>query len=115
MTGPRVRAPARRPGSLGRLPARGAAGIEARDVGEHLGHRLEEALGDLTPERSGLVEELRERRVLDDRHVVLARLLADALREVVAALGHHLRRGPNFGPFIAPALGDEVMKGNLPK
>ena len=29
--------------------------------------------------------------------------------------GHHLRRGPNFGPFIAPALGDEVMKGNLPK
>ena len=29
--------------------------------------------------------------------------------------GHHLRRGPDFGPFIAPALGDEVMKGNLPK
>ncbi len=29
--------------------------------------------------------------------------------------GHHLRRGPNFGPFIAPALGDDVMKGNLPK
>ena len=29
--------------------------------------------------------------------------------------GHHLRRGPNFGPFIAPALGEDVMKGNLPK
>jgi NAD(P)-dependent dehydrogenase (short-subunit alcohol dehydrogenase family) len=29
--------------------------------------------------------------------------------------GHHLRRGPNFGPFIAPTLGDDVMKGNLPK
>ena len=29
--------------------------------------------------------------------------------------GHHLRRGPNFGPFIAPTLGDEVMKGNPPK
>ncbi len=29
--------------------------------------------------------------------------------------GHHLRRGPNFGPFIAPMLGDDVMKGNLPK
>ena len=28
--------------------------------------------------------------------------------------GHHLRRGPDFGPFIAPALGDEVMKGKLP-
>ena len=29
--------------------------------------------------------------------------------------GHHLRRGPDFGPFVAPALGDEAMKGNLPK
>lgn len=29
--------------------------------------------------------------------------------------GHHLRRGPDFGPFIGPALGDDVMKGNLPK
>lgn len=29
--------------------------------------------------------------------------------------GHHLRRGPNFGPFVAPALGEDVMKGNLPK
>jgi enoyl-[acyl-carrier-protein] reductase (NADH) len=29
--------------------------------------------------------------------------------------GHHLRRGPNFGPFIEPALGAEVMAGALPK
>lgn len=29
--------------------------------------------------------------------------------------GHHLRRGPNFGPFIAPHLGDDVMKGAAPK
>lgn len=29
--------------------------------------------------------------------------------------GHHLRRGPDFGPFIAPHLGEDVMKGNLPK
>ncbi len=28
--------------------------------------------------------------------------------------GHHLRRGPNFGPFIAPGLGEDVMKGKLP-
>jgi NAD(P)-dependent dehydrogenase (short-subunit alcohol dehydrogenase family) len=28
--------------------------------------------------------------------------------------GHHLRRGPNFGPFIEPALGKEVMAGKLP-
>lgn len=25
--------------------------------------------------------------------------------------GHHLRRGPDFGPFIAPVLGEEVMRG----
>jgi NAD(P)-dependent dehydrogenase (short-subunit alcohol dehydrogenase family) len=29
--------------------------------------------------------------------------------------GHDLRRGPNFGHFIAPALGDAVMRGHLPK
>jgi NAD(P)-dependent dehydrogenase (short-subunit alcohol dehydrogenase family) len=29
--------------------------------------------------------------------------------------GHHLRRGPNFSEFIAPALGDDVMKGHRPK
>ncbi len=29
--------------------------------------------------------------------------------------GHSLRRGPNFGPFIEPALGPEVMKGKLPE
>jgi NAD(P)-dependent dehydrogenase (short-subunit alcohol dehydrogenase family) len=28
--------------------------------------------------------------------------------------GHSLRRGPNFGPFIEPALGADVMKGKLP-
>jgi NAD(P)-dependent dehydrogenase (short-subunit alcohol dehydrogenase family) len=28
--------------------------------------------------------------------------------------GHHLRRGPNFGPFIEPALGREVMRGKRP-
>jgi NAD(P)-dependent dehydrogenase (short-subunit alcohol dehydrogenase family) len=28
--------------------------------------------------------------------------------------GHGLRRGPNFGHFIAPVLGDPVMRGNLP-
>ena len=28
--------------------------------------------------------------------------------------GHHLRRGPNFGEFIAPALGENVMKGHKP-
>jgi NAD(P)-dependent dehydrogenase (short-subunit alcohol dehydrogenase family) len=28
--------------------------------------------------------------------------------------GHHLRRGPNFGPFIEPALGREVMRGRRP-
>ena len=25
--------------------------------------------------------------------------------------GHHLRRGPNFGPFIEPALGADAMRG----
>ena len=29
--------------------------------------------------------------------------------------GHHLRRGPNFGPFLEPALGREVMEGKLPE
>ena len=29
--------------------------------------------------------------------------------------GHHLRRGPDFGPFVAAALGEEVMRGELPK
>lgn len=29
--------------------------------------------------------------------------------------GHHLRRGPDFSEFIAPALGDDVMKGHRPK
>jgi len=28
--------------------------------------------------------------------------------------GHHLRRGPDFGPFLEPALGREVMEGKLP-
>ena len=28
--------------------------------------------------------------------------------------GHHLRRGPDFGPFIEPALGREVMRGKRP-
>jgi len=28
--------------------------------------------------------------------------------------GHHLRRGPDFGPFLAPSLGEEVMKGARP-
>lgn len=28
--------------------------------------------------------------------------------------GHSLRRGPDFGPFIAPGLGDRVMSGRLP-
>jgi NAD(P)-dependent dehydrogenase (short-subunit alcohol dehydrogenase family) len=28
--------------------------------------------------------------------------------------GQHLRRGPDFGPFIAPALGPDVMAGKLP-
>jgi NAD(P)-dependent dehydrogenase (short-subunit alcohol dehydrogenase family) len=28
--------------------------------------------------------------------------------------GHGLRRGPNFGSFIEPALGREVMAGKLP-
>ena len=29
--------------------------------------------------------------------------------------GHHLRRGPDFGPFIAPMLGEEVMQGGRRK
>jgi NAD(P)-dependent dehydrogenase (short-subunit alcohol dehydrogenase family) len=29
--------------------------------------------------------------------------------------GHSLRRGPDFGPFIAPALGEDVMGGKLPE
>ena len=29
--------------------------------------------------------------------------------------GHHLRRGPNFGSFIEPSLGREVMDGKLPE
>jgi len=29
--------------------------------------------------------------------------------------GHHLRRGPNFGHFLEPAYGREVMEGKLPK
>lgn len=28
--------------------------------------------------------------------------------------GHHLRRGPDFGPFIEPAYGEKVMQGELP-
>ena len=28
--------------------------------------------------------------------------------------GHHLRRGPDFGPFIEPTLGPDVMRGKLP-
>ena len=28
--------------------------------------------------------------------------------------GHHLRRGPDFGPFIEPTLGPDVMRGELP-
>ena len=33
----------------------------------------------------------------------------------LTADGHSLRRGPNFGPFIEPALGPDVMKGKLPE
>lgn len=29
--------------------------------------------------------------------------------------GHHLRRGPDFGPFIEPAYGKDVMQGELPR
>jgi NAD(P)-dependent dehydrogenase (short-subunit alcohol dehydrogenase family) len=29
--------------------------------------------------------------------------------------GHSLRRGPDFGPFIEPALGRDVMAGELPE
>ena len=29
--------------------------------------------------------------------------------------GHHLKAGPDFGPFIEPVLGPEVMRGNLPE
>jgi NAD(P)-dependent dehydrogenase (short-subunit alcohol dehydrogenase family) len=29
--------------------------------------------------------------------------------------GHHLRRGPDFGPFLEPALGAEVMQGARPE
>ncbi|MEE2679648.1 MAG: SDR family oxidoreductase [Myxococcota bacterium] len=29
--------------------------------------------------------------------------------------GHHLRRGPDFGPFIEPTLGPDVMRGKLPE
>jgi NAD(P)-dependent dehydrogenase (short-subunit alcohol dehydrogenase family) len=29
--------------------------------------------------------------------------------------GHGLRRGPNFGHFLAPALGEAVMRGQLPE
>ncbi len=29
--------------------------------------------------------------------------------------GHALRRGPDFGPFIEPTLGKDVMEGELPK
>jgi NAD(P)-dependent dehydrogenase (short-subunit alcohol dehydrogenase family) len=28
--------------------------------------------------------------------------------------GHHLRRGPDFGPFIEPTLGADAMRGKLP-
>jgi hypothetical protein len=28
--------------------------------------------------------------------------------------GHHLRRGPNFGHFLEPSHGREVMQGKLP-
>lgn len=28
--------------------------------------------------------------------------------------GHHLRRGPDFGPFIEPSLGPDVMRGKVP-
>jgi NAD(P)-dependent dehydrogenase (short-subunit alcohol dehydrogenase family) len=28
--------------------------------------------------------------------------------------GHHLRRGPDFGPFIEPNLGPDVMRGKRP-
>lgn len=29
--------------------------------------------------------------------------------------GHHLRAGPDFGPFLEPVLGPEVMRGQLPE
>lgn len=29
--------------------------------------------------------------------------------------GHHLRRGPDFGPFIEPTLGADVMRGRRPR
>ena len=29
--------------------------------------------------------------------------------------GHHLRRGPDFGPFIEPGLGPDVMRGRRPR
>ena len=29
--------------------------------------------------------------------------------------GHHLRRGPDFGPFIEPMLGENVMQGEKPQ
>jgi hypothetical protein len=29
--------------------------------------------------------------------------------------GHHLRRGPDFGPFIEPTYGKSVMQGERPR
>jgi 7-alpha-hydroxysteroid dehydrogenase len=29
--------------------------------------------------------------------------------------GHHLRRGPDFGPFVEPSLGADVMRGKAPE
>src|SRR4051794_18904225 len=74
----------------GREPA--AAG-DAVDVGQDLRHGGEQLLGDLLADLDGRVQRARERRVGDDRDVVLGGDLADPQGDQVLALGDDGRRG----------------------
>src|SRR5690606_31737674 len=66
--------------------------LETNQIGQHLGDGLEEVARDAVADLGARVQRPRQRRVLDDRHAVLARQAADLQRHVVGALGHHLRR-----------------------
>src|ERR1017187_6354213 len=51
---------------------------EFENVGQDFGHRAVEMRRNLLPDFDRFVKRLRQRRILDDRHLVLDRLLPDA-------------------------------------
>src|SRR5260370_16666217 len=68
---------------------------ELENVGQNFGHRAVQMRRNLLSDFDRFVERLRQRRILDDRHLVLDRLLPDAHCQVVLALADPHRPLPS--------------------